>query len=223
VPQKPSRSPESLLEFDELLLQSTGAARCVLLAVPRNAVVIDRDRLQSYRARGNASELDLEITREVAAWPRKVDVVLFRAMHQHPEAARWSFAYELTSEELDELGVGMVRSHVHLFRALAKLGVLAFAGIEFGEREFSALRRGTERVTAELERSVGRDRQSPSALDRLDLWLLDHLALWSTHPLKQFVSDDLPGLLALMDRRTLHVRRMLEKIPPDSLELGALS
>lgn len=200
------------LSFSEVMVEGDGRRRRGLLAKPDGVIETGRERLERIRAGDRGSTLDDQIVETVTSWPDPIDVVLFCACHGDPERS-WGFSPELDEEETAQLGFEMVRTQLALYRRLVQQGVFALVGTEMGEREYEAFRKGAERLAEELEARI-RDADEGEAADaRLELWLLDHLALWTPHKLDDVLADDLPKVLTVLDRRKQQLESLREALP----------
>jgi hypothetical protein len=183
-----------------------GEAHRILVVTPTDRIVIGRDRLDRIRAGDARSIIDELVLDRARTWTPRIEAVVFVA--HDGEDRCWSFAADLGPEEIDELGYEMVRAQLALYRGLLDAGIHALTGIALPAAEHAAFVRGTERLAAEIERELqGADRARASVL-RLDLWLLDHLALWTPASPERFFAAQLPELLSLLQRRRRQIRDM---------------
>ena len=180
------------------------------MAEPTRHLRITRDRLDRIRAGDNGSEVDDAMVEAARTWEEPVQVVLFRARRTDPDRS-WGFAEDLSEAEADAIGYEMVRAQLSLYRRLVANGIFALVGTEMGPREVDLFARGTERLSRELEqvRASGGPRGNVAALN---LWLLDHLALWTSHPLDEFVRDKLPRILGMLERRGAELQELQARI-----------
>jgi hypothetical protein len=211
---KTLRVEEAQLLFREQELSVDAHLHRLLLVSPTAPVVLGRDRLARIRRGDVWSDVDQALVTTAGGWEPSIDAVVFLAKEGGDRY--WCFAEDLDAAEVEELGYEMVKSQLQLYRGLVHAGVYSLTGIELPDREYGAFRRGTEKVAAELERELVGAARDRAAVLRLDLWLLDHLALWSTMSRERFFAGPLPEILSLIQRR----RRQLEDMRRDIVDSG---
>ena len=182
-----------------------GEPRRVLVARAIKPSRLDRDRHDRMRKGDYSSPINVELLAAIAGSDRPVDAVIF------DNDNNWGFDEGLDDEELAELGYHMTRSQLALYRNAARSGVRVVVGVGFGSREVDGYTRGGERVVEELERAQQSAAPSESS-SQLDLWLIDHLTLWTTAPLEEFLDDRLPEVLHKADRSRRQLERLLQAL-----------
>jgi hypothetical protein len=203
------------LEYTSTTLEVDGREFRVLEAAPTRTIVLGRDRLARLREGNPSSEVDRSMVEICASWTPSVDAVVFVA--NAGAGRQWRFDDDLDASEVAELGEAMVEGQLSLYRGLVHAGIFSLTGIALREREHEAFARGTDRVAARIERDLPDASPEQAPVLRLDLWLLDHLALWTTASRDRFFAGRLPETLSLIARR----RRQLELMNTDILESGA--
>lgn len=186
------------LEFSDFETEVLGVQRRALVVTPAERIRVGRARLGGGEPTlPKASPLDDEIVRQVASWPRPVDVVLLRSWGGS-EARSWAFDPELDDDGTDELAYAIMRDQLAFYRDVLALGVHALVATDLSAREFDAMLRANTRLLREL---TGRARGNAARLhDPADRWVLTHLTLWTTRPFDEFVLQGLPELFSLVDR-----------------------
>ena len=155
-----------------------------------------------------ASPINDEILAAVAAAEEPVSAIVFDAASRD-----WGFAEDLDDSEVEELGYHMVRSQLNLYRRAARAGVRVVVGVGFGPREVDGYTRGGDRVVEELERTVQDRNESDSSGSRLDLWLIDHLTLWTTTDLDDFLEHRAAEVIATAERGRRKLQKLLDALP----------
>lgn len=202
------------LEYVPTHLTVDGHDFHVLEVSPTRPIVIGRERLARLRDGDPSSEVDASMLEICKRWSPAVDAVVFVA--DAGPGRRWRFADELDASEVAQLGEAMVEGQLSLYRGLVHAGIFSLTGIALHEREHEAFARGTERVAARIERELPDAAPDRAPILRLDLWLLDHLALWTNTARDRFFAGRLPEILSLIARR----RRQLQLMNTDILESG---
>ena len=199
----------SALEFSDFEVAASTGARRALVVTPTERIRVGHVRLDATRAGDRGSLVDDEIVRQVAAWPRKVDVVLLRSWGGSEDRS-WGFDPSLADDEVDELGYQMMRDQLAFFRRIIALGTYALAATDLSAREFDAMLRGTLRLTRELTARITAG--ASDGTDEVDRWILDHFSLWTTRPYDEFVIQTLPSLFALVDRHAQKLADLKAKL-----------
>jgi len=203
-------APEAKLEFSEQLLDVDSVARRIILVVPTERMELDVDRLGRVQSGDEYSRVDMTIVETIRGWNEPVDAVVFDASAD-PDRT-WRFSEDLDEDQERALGYAMVKAQLALYRGLVDAGVYSLTGIGLPEKEYNSFRRGTERLSEEIELALASASPAEATVLRLDLWLLDHLALWTTLSRERFFAARLPELLALVERRKRQLARMSEDI-----------
>ena len=192
------------LAFELREIQTRHGVKRALVVTPTRHLRVDRERMDRLTAGDESSAVDDAIVEHASRASEPVDVVLFRACHGNPDHS-WGFDPDLLEEATDEVGYAMVRSQLSLYRRLMEAGIFALVGVEFGTREVEAFTRATDRLSDELQQvPEGPD----AARARVDCWLLDHLALWTSHDLEIVVDERLPKILDMLERRAPELERL---------------
>lgn len=202
------------LAYSSSTVDVDGRTYQVIEVAPTRTILLGADRLERLDRGDKRSDVDTSMLEICANWNPPADAVVFVA---NPSADRsWRYAENLEPEQIDRLGRAMVEGQLALYRGFVRAGIYSLTGIALGEREFEAFSRGTELVAGELERQLtnASDEEAPTL--RLNLWLVDHLALWTTLSRDRFFKGRLPETLSLIERR----RRQIESMDTDILESG---
>jgi hypothetical protein len=202
--------PKAKLEFSEQTLDVDGVQRRIVLVVPTEPMLIGADRLERVQSGDEYSDVDMTVVETTAEWGKQVDAVIFDA--DADPTRSWRFSEDLDETQQRELGYVMVKAQLTLYRGLVNAGVYSLTGVGLPEREYNAFRLGTDRLTQEIELSLKSATPAEGTVLKLDLWLLDHLALWTTLSRERFFAAKLPELLALVGRRKKQLDRMSEDI-----------
>lgn len=209
----------SLVSLRELTVETRRGTRRVLVARPTHRSTLDRKRLDALRSGDFSSRLNDAIFHELAKRSANADVqydaILFEA--GGGQGKRWGFAPDISEDEIVEFGELMIRSQLRMFEQVAEQGVAVLAGVEFGEREVLAYDRGSRRLAERLEQTVAEhaergadpDKEEEVARARLQLWLLDHFAIWSDASADDFIEHRLPETLVSSERIRRKLNRML--------------
>jgi hypothetical protein len=189
---------EPRLEFTELEVAIPTGKRRALVVTPAERIRVGQARLVVDEAHANEpSAVDDEIVKQVASWPRPIDVVLLRSWGGD-ESRSWGFDPTLGDDETDALGYRLMQGQLAFYRQVISLGVFALVATDLNGREFDALVRATIRLGRELgTRAKQGDGDPTLATDR---WILDHFSLWTTRPFDEFVHQGLPEVFSLVDR-----------------------
>lgn len=169
---------------------------------------MDRARLERMREGNYASPVNDEILASVAEAGRPVAAIVFDA-----DSPDWGFTDDLTEEEVGELGYHMIRSQLNLYRRAARAGVRVVVGVGFGPREVDGYTRGGDRMVEELERTLQDRSAADSSASQLDLWLIDHLTLWTTASLDEFLDHRVAEVIGSADRGRRKLERLLAALP----------
>jgi hypothetical protein len=201
---------DDLLAFSEREFPTRNGPRIALVAAPRRRIRLGRPRLDALRAGDYESPINDKLLVALDHVERPVHVIVFRAGGVTGQA--WAFEDSLTDEECVELGYFLIRSQLQLYVEAARRGVLTVIGVEFGPRELAAYERGTDRLADQLEREIAEG--ADSSIGRFNLWLIDHIGLWTPLPLEQFLAERAPEAAATAERHQRQIRRLLDELPP---------
>lgn len=188
------------LELEEVEVETSAGRRVALVVSAAEKLRIGRARLERIREGDKSSPVDDEILRRLAAWPRPVDAVLLRSWAGSDERS-WGFDPTLEVDELRELGYAMMRGQLALYRRLLVHRVFALVSTDLTARDFDALVHGAFCLSAELTDKISSNDEG-CEVDRIDRWILDHFALWTTRPFDEFVVQGVPRLFTLIERHT---------------------
>jgi hypothetical protein len=203
-----SGRPDELLALSELALETRHGPRVALMAAPRVRMRLGRDRLAKLRAGDYESEINRRLLAAVDRAGHAIHVLIFDA--GGAEGGSWGFDEGLDTAEIEELGYHLIKSQLRLYLEAAKRGVLTVVGVRFGERELSGYERGTDRLAAELEREIAEGEDS--RIGRFNLWLIDHIGLWSSQPLDSFLRERAAETTATAERHRRQILRLLEDL-----------
>lgn len=206
--------PTTGLEYTSTRVEVDGTEYGVIEVRPTKPLVLGRDRLDQIRAGDSNSQVDRSMLEICSSWDPPADAVVFIA--NPGEGRSWGYADDLSHAEGEELGRAMVEGQLALYRGLVHAGIYSLTGIALQDREYEAFSRGTEEVADRIERRLPDASEEEATIMRLDLWLLDHLALWTTLSRDRFFAGRLPETLSLIARR----RRQLDMMNTDILESG---
>lgn len=207
------RVSEPDIVFTDLRVSTRNGPRNVLLAVPTREIVLGRDRLEQTRAGTMHGEVDRAIISAVEA-RGDVHALLFRAKGVDADA-RWHLADDLSKDEATELTVSLLRGQVEMFCRLARHSMFAFTSADFGPREVAAYERAAQALISDLEQKLVDARGVDAARLRLELWLLERQAAWSSRPFASFVDQKLPSYLVAAERQRKTLLRMLDALHED--------
>lgn len=189
------------------------------LVEPTEHLRVGRDRLARFRAEGHPGG---EVDRAILAAVRRVadpsSVVVFRA---RSASGSWGFADDLDEAEARELGYHLAIDQMPLYRRLVAAGVFALIHVEFTPREADAYQVGTQRLLDELEATsipeLGTD-EAAGAIQRVDRWILHHLAYFFTLGFDDVASSVLHRQLPLLEARIPHLRELVASLPRHAIE-----
>ena len=201
------------LEFEEVEIETSVGKRVALVVSAAEKIRIGRSRLERVRQGDTSSPVDDEIVRRLASWPRAIDAVLLRSWAGHEERS-WGFEPTLAHDELRELADSMMRGQLALYRRLLVHRVFALVSTDLTTRDFDALLDGAFRLSRELSAKIA-DAREGSEVDRVDRWILDHFALWTTRPFDEFVVQGVPRLFNLVDRHAEELAALCKRIAAD--------
>jgi hypothetical protein len=212
-----SASPSTpLLRSTTRIVPTPQGEVAVLVLEPTTPLVSGRERLTRLQGADLTSSVDDAVVEAVRGAGPEMAAVVFRA--DPGSGAGWRFDPTLPEPEALKLGALMMRSHLHLYRRLVEERVAAFFGVELDGRTHRCLLHGADVVARACEATIAADSGPERARARLELWLLDHLALWTTTRLEEFLHNRLPEALRLLDRRRRELeslRARLESRPTD--------
>jgi hypothetical protein len=80
-----------------------------------------------------------------------------------------------------------------------------------GSVEADLFTRATELLAAELETKAS-TKDRAGCIAALDLWLLDRVALWTSHDFDTYCRDRLPRILGMLERRGIQLKELQENI-----------
>jgi len=212
----PRSAAEVPLSFDDDVVVSKQGKHPVLVVTPREVVTVGHMRMAQLRDRTAPSALDQEILRQVRRRSGRIQILMLRGQNDDGSGA-WQIDPSLGDDEAAELGYWIARSQLPSHRRLLASGLLAFLHVHFGSRDVSALRRGVDRLTAEMqsERDLG---DELSAIRKVDLWVLRHLSFYFSLSSAQVLHDQLPSKAALFESRIPRIRELLATLPPSAVD-----
>ncbi len=210
-----SASSDALLAFEEREVDVEGQARRVLVARPVVDVRLDVERLERMRKGDFVSRVDLEILQAVGRCGGTVAVVVFDAACGTGRPS-WAFETGLEDEQRMELGQNLVRSQLTLYRELIRMKAGGLIGVGFGSVELAALQRGAVRTASELSEELETAAPSRAARIQVDLWLIEHAALWTGLPLETYLNERLAAEIAARDRKRPEIEALLAEESPDA-------
>lgn len=169
--------------------------RHALVVAPDHDEIVGTQTLKELRS-GRPTTLFLETLAErVALDPMPIDVVLLRARGADG-SGQFRMSRDLEDGELEEVGYRLARAQLQAWRPLLRKRILAVARVELRVWELAALRSGTARLLAEIDRRAlapGSDGARQAAEDR---WILRHSVLNFGVGLDTAVNELLPTRLA---------------------------
>jgi hypothetical protein len=197
---------DPLLELTTIALETRHGTRRALIAAPRQPVILGRERLAALRADDFSSPINERLLAAIDTAEEPIHVVIFKA----GGTGGWHFDDGLDADTCAELGYHLLRSQLRLYRDAATRGVFNVIGVEFGARELEGYARGTDRLAAELEHQIAD--ANDSAVARFDLWLIDHVGLWSGASLEEFLRDSAADATATAERHQRQIARLMAEI-----------
>lgn len=201
---------DALLDIQEREIEIDGEPRLVLVAHPAVEVRLDAERLERMRKGDFVSRVDLEILQAVAQRGGRVAVVIFDAA-KGSENASWAFEPDLEDEQRMELGLRLLRSQLSLYRELIRMKAGGLIGVGFGSMELAAFQRGTVRIVSELTEELETAEPERAAQIEIDLWLIEHAAVWTGLPREGYFQDRLATEIAERDAKRSEIEALLAK------------
>jgi hypothetical protein len=199
---------DELLHLSIVELDTRNGPRRALVAAPKQAVSVGRARLEALRGGDFSSPINDRLLAAVDGSSDPIHLIILKA--GGADGGHWRFETGLDEQTTSELGYYLIRSQLRLYREAAKRGVFNVIGVEFGSTELDAYGRGTDRLASELEREIAG--ATDSAIARFDLWLIDHVGLWSGASLQSFLRDNAADATAVGERHRRQIVRLLAEI-----------
>ena len=200
---------DDLLDFSEVEFETRNGMRNALIAAPKLRLRLGRERLLRLREGQFGSEINKKLLDAVDHADHPIHLIIFKA--GGAGTGNWGFAEDLSDEDAVELGYFLIRSQLRLYLEAARRGVFTVVGVEFGDRELAAYDRGTDKLAAELEREISDG--ADSTVGRFNLWLIDHIGLWSSLLLEDFLDQRAPEATATAERHQRQIQRLLDEMP----------
>jgi hypothetical protein len=188
---------------DEVVRMRTGTKR-VLVAQPEECVVIDRAMIDARRHATGMSKADASIFAALNRHP--YDVLVFQG-GDGEGGTRFELSQDITAARLADAGSVLVRGQLGVYRGLARYGAIVLVNAEMGEREIEAFRDGTGMVIDQIEAKLP-SAPNPRELN-LDLWLLRHMAIYSSLSLESVLTQLLPNQLPMLETRASRIQKLL--------------
>lgn len=201
--------PSADFRFDLATVSTKSGPRRVLVASPVGPALLGADRLAQMRDGSRVSDTDDAIVRAAQQQAGPVAAVVVRGQGK-TTSDRWGFAEGLSREERTEFAYYLLRSHLALFRRLAEHGVVLLLAVELGAEELVAYDSAAERFTRELEAQLGQSESSLEVEARVQHWLAERQAIWTSAPYDEFVGERLGPSIIAAERQAKQLERMLE-------------
>jgi hypothetical protein len=214
--QAPRAASDVPLTFDDEIVVTKGGRHPVLVVTPREVLTVGHTRMAKLRERSTPSALDQEILRQVRRRSGRIQMLMLRGQSDD-RTGLWQIDPALSEAEAWELGYFLVRSQLPAHRRLLSAGVVAFLHVHFASRDVEAMRRGVDRLMAEMqaEPDLG---DATSAIRKVDLWVLRHLSFYFSLSSAQVLHDVLPSKALLFESRIPRIRELLLTLPSSATD-----
>jgi hypothetical protein len=196
---------DELLDFSEVEYETRNGMRNALIAAPRTKLRLGPQRLERLRGGDYESSVNRKLLDAVDHADQPIHIIIFKAGGAGDGS--WGFADELSDTEAIEMGYHLIKSQLRLYLEAADRGVFTVVGVEFGKRELAGYERGTDRLAEELERDISEG--ADSSVGRFNLWLIDHIGLWSSLALDEFLLERAGEATASAERHRRQIERLL--------------
>ena len=203
--------PAGNFRFDLATVATKAGTRRVLVAAPVGPALLGRDRLAQMRGGSLVSDTDDAIVQAVRQQTSRVDAVVVRGEGQTP-VDRWGLSDALSREEQTECAYYLLRSHLALFRRIAEHGVVLLLAVELGADALVAYDSAAERFTRELEAELNQTESSLAVEARVQHWLAERQAIWTTTRYDDFVRDRLGTSIIAAERQAKQLERMRKNV-----------
>ena len=202
--------PTTSAEVRTTQVETRNGERGVMIARAGSPQVLDRERVVRVGQGTYESRVNKLLVDSLGHLRSAPHAVIFEAA---PSAGqRRTFAEDVTEEEIVAFGESMVRTQLQLFEQVARHGVYLLVGVEFGNDELRGYDKGAARLAERLERDLtaAEAEGGDTSRLRLELWLLDHFAIWSGLSADRFVETKLAQKLVSTERKIKQLKKLLE-------------
>jgi hypothetical protein len=199
----------SLLFTERRCNDLQGEAVHTLVGLPRAPLVAGRSRLLRFRREVAGHPIDRTILAEIEERPGVSAFAFFG--RSDDGRGSWEFSDDLSMAEALELGELFHQSHIHSYRQMVSAGLVVNLHVRWGEREKRAMELGRAKALARLQDQMGLPGRDP-ALDRLDVWLLEHFNKYYT----EAELEDVVPTFSLRRQRAL-LEPVLRGLRPESI------
>jgi hypothetical protein len=207
------------LDFKEARIESRVGTRFAIVVSPMRPMLWGHARLEQLRQATGASTVDRQIFEAVKQRGARVTVLCIRGKNDDV-SGHWRLEDDLDDGDAEELGYLLVRSQLATYRRLVAHGIIALIHSDWGPREATAFRRGSERLRSELRLAQASREKLALEVDpvaALDRWMLQHLTFFLTLSTTKVLDDFLPEKLPLLVPRVPRIAALLAALPHSAI------